>query len=104
MPVYQYEHVDEPCGLGRVYEVQEAINDLTISQCPECGGMVRKLMSSVHFSRQRSDSELRDKGFTKLVRREDGVYENVTARHGESRYVDQSKPETLPHLHKTITD
>jgi len=38
------------------------------------------------------------------VRRDDGVYENVTARDGESRYVRQGKPETLPNLKKIIRD
>jgi hypothetical protein len=34
-----------------------------------------------------SNAELASKGFTKLVRREKGVYENVTARPGQPRYV-----------------
>jgi hypothetical protein len=52
----------------------------------------------------KGDTALRDKGFTKLVRRDDGVYENVTARDGESRYVRPDKPETLPNLKKIIRD
>ena len=43
-------------------------------------------------------------GFTKLVKRDDGVYENVTARKGDSRLVLRDKPETLPNLSKTIRD
>ena len=43
-------------------------------------------------------------GFTKLVKRDDGVYENVTARNGDSRYMERGKPETVPDLSKTITD
>jgi len=43
-------------------------------------------------------------GFTKLVRRDDGVYENVTARDGESKVMHRDKPETLPDLSKTIRD
>jgi hypothetical protein len=43
-------------------------------------------------------------GFTKLVRRDDGVYENVTARDGDSRYMLRDKPETMPNLKKTIRD
>ena len=43
-------------------------------------------------------------GFTKLVKRDDGVYENVTARDGDSRYVVRDKTDTLPNLKKTIRD
>jgi len=49
-------------------------------------------------------TELRDKGFTKQVRRDDGIHENATARDGESRYVRPDKPETLPNLKKIIRD
>ena len=48
--------------------------------------------------------ELKDLGFTKLVTRDDGIYENVTARDKDSRYVVRDKPETLPNLKKTIRD
>jgi len=47
---------------------------------------------------------LRDLGFTKLVKRDDGVYENVTARDGDSRYMERDKPDTIPNLRKTIRD
>ncbi len=48
--------------------------------------------------------ELKDLGFTKLVKRDDGVYENVTARDGDSKVVIRGKDETLPNLSKTIRD
>lgn len=51
-----------------------------------------------------SNSELRDAGFTKLVKRDDGVYENVTASDGEARFMRRGKKETMPHLHKKIRD
>lgn len=51
-----------------------------------------------------SNSELRDQGFTKLVKREDGVYENVTAIEGESRYMVRGRNETMPHVHKKVGD
>ena len=35
-------------------------------------------------------------GFTKLVKRDDGVYENVTRLPGESRYMEKGKADTLP--------
>lgn len=51
-----------------------------------------------------SNSELRDAGFTKLVKRDEGVYENVTATGGEARYMKRGRKETMPHLHKKIKD
>jgi hypothetical protein len=51
-----------------------------------------------------SNSELREQGFTKLVKRDDGVYENVTAIEGESRYMLRGRRETMPHLHKKVED
>lgn len=51
-----------------------------------------------------SNSELRDRGFTKLVRRDKGVYENVTAIEGEARYMIKGRRETVPHVHKKVGD
>jgi putative FmdB family regulatory protein len=104
MPVYEYEHVEEPCMIGRQFEVSQSIHDSVLTQCPVCGGPVRKLISSINILLPKTNSELRDLGFTKLVKRDDGVYENVTARNGDSRMVFRDKPQTLPDLKKTIKD
>ena len=104
MPVYEYEHLEEPCALGKVFEFEQWIRDWPLTKCPECGGPVRKLISSTFVRSKKSDSELRDLGFTKLVRVDDGIYENVTRREGESKYMDRKKPETLPDLSKIIKD
>jgi hypothetical protein len=66
--------------------------------------MVRKIISRINISCPKTNSELRDLGFTKLVKRDDGVYENVTARGNDSRYMERGKPETIPDLSKTISD
>jgi hypothetical protein len=50
------------------------------------------------------DSQLKNQGFTKLVRRDKGVYENVTATGGESRYMNADDASTMPHLNKKIRD
>ncbi|MGB3403383.1 MAG: zinc ribbon domain-containing protein [Microcoleaceae cyanobacterium] len=39
---------------------------------------VRRLLSAPNLSIPTSDREYRDAGFTKLVKRDQGVYENVT--------------------------
>ncbi|MFH1135902.1 MAG: zinc ribbon domain-containing protein [Pseudomonadota bacterium] len=104
MPVYEYRHQGEPCDFGLDFEIEQPINDLPLNVCPRCKKPVQRLLSRVFVRTPKTDTELRDLGFTKLVRRDDGVYENVTVRDGESRVMNQGKPETYPHLHKTIRD
>lgn len=50
------------------------------------------------------NSEIKNMGFTKLVKRDDGVYENVTATGEEKRYMNQGDMASVPHLHKKIGD
>jgi len=104
MPIYEYEHIDAACSLGPVFEVEQTVRDERLRTCPACGRPVRKLISRTSFSVPKSNTALKDLGFTKLVKRDTGVYENVTARDKESRYVHRDRPETLPNLKKTITD
>jgi putative FmdB family regulatory protein len=104
MPVYEYEHLKKPCKLGTVFDYRQSINDQQLTQCPKCSGPVQKLISRTSISCPKTNGELRDLGFTKLVKRDDGVYENVTARQGDSRYMVKGKPETVPDLSKTISD
>ncbi len=104
MPVYEYEHAKAPCSLGQVFDFRQSISDEPLKQCPQCAGMVRKIISRINISCPKTNSELRDLGFTKLVKRDDGVYENVTARGNDSRYMERGKTETIPNLSKTISD
>ena len=104
MPVYEYEHLKKPCALGKVFDYRQSISDHQLHLCPNCSGPVQKLISRTNISCPKSNGELRDLGFTKLVKRDDGVYENVTARNGDSRYMEKGKPETIPDLSKTISD
>ena len=104
MAVYEYEHLEEPCALGKAFDVEQSIEDKPLKKCPECAGPVRKLISLSFISTPKTNAELRDLGFTKLVKRDDGVYENVTKRDGDSRYMERDKPETIPNIRKTIRD
>lgn len=104
MPIYEYEHILDPCSLGSVFELKQTIQEDPLKRCPKCNGPVKKLISRVSISTPKTNSELRELGFTKLVRRDDGVYENVTAREGESRVMYRDRPETIPNLKKTIRD
>lgn len=51
-----------------------------------------------------SNSQLKNQGFTKLVKRDDGVYENVTAVGDEKRYMKHDDPSSVPHIHKKVGD
>jgi putative FmdB family regulatory protein len=104
MPVYEYEHLGNACKLGRIFEIEQPMSAGQLKQCPSCSGPVRKIISRINISCPRTNSELKDLGFTKLVKRDDGVYENVTARNRDSRYMVRGKPETIPDLSKTISD
>ena len=104
MPVYEYEHQEEPCTLGRVFDYKQTLRDKQLDRCPRCSGPVQKIISRINISCPKSNSELRDLGFTKLVKRDDGVYENMTARDGDSRYMVKGKPETIPNLSQTISE
>ena len=104
MPVYEYEHLQDACDGGKVFEATQSISDPPLVRCPNCKHPVRRIMSAPFISSPKTNSELRDLGFTKLVKRDDGVYENVTRRGSESRYMERDKPQTMPHLHKTISD
>lgn len=70
------------------------------------GSPVERVIHAPSLAFPRGDSELRSHGFTKLVRRDDGVYENVTARDGESRVVDRDDPGSIAGLNlgKTAGD
>ncbi|NNE37236.1 MAG: zinc ribbon domain-containing protein, partial [Gammaproteobacteria bacterium] len=50
------------------------------------------------------NSELKNQGFTKLVKRDDGVYENVTAVDGEKRFMKSGDKDSVPHIHKKVED
>ncbi|MBF0225656.1 MAG: zinc ribbon domain-containing protein [Desulfobacterales bacterium] len=102
MPTYEYTHLDEPCEKGDVFEVIQSINDSPLAVCPKCKGMIKKIISRTSIKKTKLNSELKDLGFTKLVKRDDGVYENVTQRDGESKYMLRDKPETMPRFDKTI--
>lgn len=104
MPVYEYAHTGKPCKRGEVFEVEHSIKDDALSKCPECGGPLKRLISGAYVSTPTGDSDLKSMGFTKLVKRDTGVYENVTRTGSEARYMESGKPETMPHLHKKIED
>ena len=65
---------------------------------------VRKRLSPPALAFPVSDSTLRDQGFTKLVKRDQGVYENLTRSGDEARYMRTEDPHSLPDLKRKISD
>jgi hypothetical protein len=106
MPLYVYRHLDEnsTCAKAPEFRWEQVARDFPLSSCPFCGAPVERVMGAPAIKHRLFNSELRDKGFTKLVRVDDGIFENVTRRHGEEKYVDRRRPETLPKFEKTIED
>jgi len=104
MPVYEYKHIAEPCEQGLIIEVKQSMNDKSLEFCPYCQGKVNKIFSRVNISTPTGNTKLKEKGFTKLVRRDKGVYENVTATKNESRYFNANDPSSMPDIKKKISD
>jgi len=65
---------------------------------------VRKLVTAPNVITRTGNSELRSLGFTKLVKRDDGVYENVTASANESRYMCAGDPSSVPDFSGKVGD
>ena len=107
-PVYCYLHQDEDkagqCPAGGEFEWEQVAKDLPLSRCPHCGQAVERALSASSIKPRKFNCELKDMGFTKLVRVDDGIFENVTRRPGEEKYIDRRNPDTFPDFKKTVGD
>lgn len=66
---------------------------------------VRRIISSPPgISIPIANSKLKEIGFTKLVKRDKGVFENVTALDHEKRYFKADDPSSMPDLKSKIED
>jgi hypothetical protein len=113
MPVYDYYceangrtvEVSHPMGArlriwGEVcYVAQIPLGDT------DPGAAVRRVLTRAPGAAvQTSNAEFRNEGFTKLVKRDEGVYENVTAIEGEQRYMRADDPASMPHIRRKLKD
>lgn len=90
MPTYVYESVlpDGQSGPpGEVFEVTQRMSEPALTQHPETGQPVRRVIQAPHLggvwseSSQRammSDRKLAEQGFTKYVKTDTGSYEKTT--------------------------
>lgn len=113
MPVYEYR-----CAAnGRTVEVTHDsgvtlrnwgelcyLANLLPGKTDPGAAVQRVIRTAPAVSVTESNSELRNQGFTKLVRRDEGVYENVTAVEGEARFMVRGRKKTVPHVHKKVGD
>jgi putative FmdB family regulatory protein len=104
MPMYIYEHLKKGCAKGKRFEIFQGMKDDALESCPGCGKAVRRLICAVNVNKPISNTDLKSMGFAKLVRRDKGVYENVTALPGESKLFEAGKPHTRPDLKRRIKD
>jgi predicted nucleic acid-binding Zn ribbon protein len=65
---------------------------------------VEKLVSMPAIATPKTNADLKNLGFTKLVKRDDGVYENVTRTGDEKRYMTRGDASSVPDIRKKIAD
>ena len=65
---------------------------------------VERLISAPEVSTPTTNSKLKELGFTKLVKRDQGVYENVTSTNKENKIVKTNDPKTYPDFKKKGLD
>jgi len=112
MPTYDYYCPENDCYvevIHRIGDTPRTWGELcrmagidprdTPETCP-----VKKVITAPNLNFPKTNTELKNMGFTKLVRREKGVYENVTAREGDKRYMKADDPSSVPNFSKTIGD
>jgi len=71
----------------------------------DVGASVHRVFNSAPMmNTPTGNAELKNVGFTKLEKRYDGTYENVTRTGTEKRFLDSKDPGSMPHLNKKISD
>ncbi|MBI9016027.1 MAG: zinc ribbon domain-containing protein [Phycisphaerae bacterium] len=80
MPIYVYKAKEDGCDSCKDgFEVFQTMSEKELTKCPQCGQPIKKVPANFGGGEpSMSNSKLRDLGFTKLVKRGDGSYENVT--------------------------
>lgn len=88
MPIYVYRAADprKACDACREnFDVMQGMNEPRLERCPECRGAVEKQVARVNSAFPDGPASLRNKGFARLEKRSDGMYENVSAQPGAQK-------------------
>ena len=107
MPSYDYY-----CEANnRTVEVNHTVNATLQTWGEVCyvakipiGDTVHKVISAPAIAIPMGNSKLKELGFTKLVRRDQGVMENVTALDHEKRYFKADDPTSVPDIQGKVED
>ena len=112
MPRYDYHCPDN----DNIVEVRHGINERLKTWGELCeraridpaptplDALVELVVYAPALSFPQGDSALKSLGFSKLVRRDSGVYENVTARDGQSKIVSADTPASALNLGSSVGD
>ena len=112
MPVYEYycptneRQVEVVHGMNTTLSTWEELckaADMEMGDTPP-ESPVERLLFAVGVNTPQGNAELKNMGFTKLVKRDSGVYENVTRTGSESRYMNANDSSTLPDIKGKIAD
>jgi hypothetical protein len=112
MPIYAYFCADN----GQTVEVAHSMKEDLRTWGEVCelarrpigetalDAKVERIIYPISVAVPMSNSKLKELGFTKLVRRETGVYENVTAHEGEKKYMTADDSSSVPKFADRIGD
>jgi hypothetical protein len=113
MPVYEYHCEDNGCTVEVSHPMAVKLHtwgelcfvaQIPLEDTDPLAPIERTFTQAPGVAVATFNSELKNVGFTKLVKRDDGVYENVTATDKEKRYMNRGDKDSVPHLHKKIED
>jgi hypothetical protein len=112
MPLYEYFCPDNNATVKVTHSIREDL--ATWGQLCEKTGQglgdtpadapVQRLLFAPRVNAPVGDSHLKNIGFTKLVKRDQGVYENVTATKDEKRYMTAGDNSSIPNFKDKIGD
>ncbi len=80
MPIYEYQAKKKEKGCdycAKGFEIIQKISDKRLTECPQCGSKIEKLIStpSIGGSQSNFDERAKKAGFTKLKKLGKGEYE-----------------------------
>ena len=113
MPVYEYHCKDNGCTVEVTHPMDVKLQtwgelcfvaQIPLENTEPLAPIERIFTQPPGIAVATFNSELKNIGFTKLVKRDDGVYENVTATGDEKRYMKKGDSESVPHFNKKIGD
>ena len=112
MPVYEYfcpangQSIEVTHSMKeQLHTWQELCNLAGVAPSETPGDSpIERLIFPAGVSTPATNSKLKEMGFTKLVKRDNGVYENVTASGDEKRYMRAGDSSSLPNFTNKIQD